>query len=200
MKKGELTSKMCGYAGCFALAGFGFLLFETCIIQLFGVLVGGPVYSLCVVLVCILGGYAGGSWISQNLKITPRVFVMLAIGMASMFVLLYFGLPKLIQILMPLGILSRIAICAAVTFSVSILTGMPVSLAMTAVKGAHGDVVAWLWGVSCASNAIGAMSFALIAQSIGISAAFLIVAGLYLLANLGFAFLCKMQPKEVALP
>ncbi len=196
IKKGELSSKLFGYAGCFALAGFGFLLYETCIIQLFGVFVGGPVYSLCVVLVSVLGGYATGSWISERLKINAKTFVVLAVLLAIMFISLYLGLPKLIQALMPLGILMRIAICAAVSFCASIVTGIPVSLAMTSVKGTHGDVVAWMWGVSCASNAIGAMSFALIAQAMGVSAALLLVAALYFCANLGFALLCLLSQKS----
>lgn len=193
LKKGELPNKLLGFGGCFGLAGFGFLLYETCVIQLFGIFVGGPIYSLCVVLVCILAGYATGSWISQHLKISAHTFIVLALGLAVLFVSLYFGLPKLIQALMPLEIVSRIGICAGITFTVSIATGIPVSLAMTAVKGEHGDVVAWMWGVSCASNAVGAMSFALIAQSIGVSSALVIVAVLYLLANLGFAWLCRQK-------
>jgi hypothetical protein len=193
MKKDQLSRSMRAYAGCFALAGFAFLLSEAAVIQMFSVFVGGPVYALAVVLVSVLAGYAGGSWLSQHLKIAPMTYVVLGLVLAALFSALYLCLPGLIHALMPLGDQNRILICALLTFLTYLITGIPVSLAMTAVKRSHGDVVAWMWGVSCASNAIGAMCFTLIAQATGISGAFIIVAVLYLLASVGFALLSYVQ-------
>jgi SAM-dependent methyltransferase len=191
IEKKDLSKQMRHYAWCFTLAGFAFLLSELTVIQLFSVFVGGPIYSLAVVLVAVLAGYATGSLISQRLKVSGATFVILAVVLAATFVGLHFVLPGLIHSLLPLPDAARIAVAAGVTYLIYIVTGIPVSLAMTAVKNEHQDVVAWMWGVSCAANAIGAMSFSLIAQVIGISQILLIVAVLYLCANIGFAAASK---------
>jgi hypothetical protein len=100
---------------------------------------------------------------------------------------LYFVVPAVITACMPLPMPARIGISASITLLASMLVGMPVPTAMAAVRARHASAVAWMWGISSGFNAIGAMAFVLITQSTGIKASFIIIAVLYLLANLLFA-------------
>jgi hypothetical protein len=191
----SISEPLLVYVGAFAMAGFAFLLFEVTIMQALSIFVGGPIYSMCAVLVSVLGGYSLGGWLSNRMSPTPRTFLMLGGSLAGLFLALYCQLPTLIHHFLPLSDPMRIALSIAVTLCVSIPIGMCSTLAMTAVKRDHDDAVAWLWGISCGSNALGAMSFAFIAQSTGVLGAFMIIAVLYLLANCCFAFLnrCSAQ-------
>jgi len=67
---------------------------------------------------------------------------------------------------------------------------------MSAVKQYNEQAVAWMWGINCAFNGIGAMSFALISGQLGVRASFLIVAAVYLVANLLFCLtVTRLKPK-----
>jgi len=168
----------------FALCGFAFLLYETTIIQLFTIFVGGPTYSLSVVLVSVLSGYAIGSYISQYLKLNSRTFIMLALGLAALMLALWFGVPIITKNLLGLQQPARIAICAAIALASSICTGLPVSLAMNCLRKRFGSAVAWMWAVNSAFNALGGCAFVTITLTTGISSCLLTVAVLYLVANL----------------
>ncbi len=187
--KGRLTPRTAYHALFFAICGFAFLLFEVCIIQMFSVSVGGPMYALAVVLVSVLGGYSMGAFVAGKLPIHPRTFFILAGLLLTLNLAAWLGLPRLIEALWPLPFAGRIACCAIVTLLLSIATGIPVSLGMEAVKRKYPSEVAWLWGVNSAFNALGSVSFVLISQQIGIAATLAIVAVLYLFANIVFACL-----------
>jgi len=60
----------------------------------------------------------------------------------------------------------------------------------------HGSTVAWMWGVNSAFNVLGAMSFVPLTLTIGISNSLLIVAFLYMLANVGFAYVKPLDEKK----
>jgi hypothetical protein len=69
----------------------------------------------------------------------------------------------------------------------SVVTGIPVSLGMEAVKRSNAGLVPWMWGVSSAFNALGSAVFVFVGQQIGINAILAVSAVLYLLACLVFA-------------
>ncbi|MBX9669891.1 MAG: hypothetical protein K2X93_19860 [Candidatus Obscuribacterales bacterium] len=194
--KGRLTLRTAYHAFFFAVCGFAFLLFEVCIIQMFSVSVGGPMYSLAVVLVSVLGGYSIGAFVAGKLPIKPQTFFILAALLLLLNIGAWLGLPPFIEALWPLPFAGRIACCAAVTLLLSIATGIPVSLGMEAVKRKYPSEVAWLWGVNSAFNALGSVSFVLISQQIGIAATLAIVAVLYLIANIVFAYLGPVKTEN----
>jgi len=175
----------------FALCGFAFLLYETTIIQLFTIFVGGPTYSLSVVLVSVLSGYAIGSFISQYLNLNSRTFIILGVGLAALMLALWAGVPVLTKNLLALEQPARIAICAIVALLSSVCTGLPVSLAMNCLRKRFGSAVAWMWAVNSAFNALGGVAFVSITLTTGISSCLLIVAAFYLMANLILALALK---------
>lgn len=171
----------------FGTCGFAFLLFELTMLQQFTIFVGGPLYSLSVVLVSVLAGYGIGSLLAERLQLSSKTFVGFAIALPVFLIALYFIVPAVVVGCMPLPMPARIAISALITLLSSMLVGMPVPTAMAAIRACHASAVAWMWGISSGFNAIGAMAFVLITQVTGIKASFIIIAVLYLLANLLFA-------------
>lgn len=188
----------------FGICGFAFLLFELTMLQQFTIFVGGPLYSLSVVLVSVLAGYGIGSLLAEKLGLNTKTFIGFAIALPVFLVALYFIVPAVVVACMPLPMPVRILISAAITLLSSMLVGMPVPTAMAAIRARHASAVAWMWGISSGFNAIGAMAFVLITQVTGIKASFIIIAVLYFLANLLFAATGPLarakQPKAVKEP
>jgi len=193
-KDGGMKLALAPYMLFFALCGFAFFFFETATIQLFSILVGGPLYALSVVLVCVLSGYATGSFISSRLQPTPRSFLLIGLGLLALFGSLYLGIHSVNKLLLPYNLGLRILGCGAVTFLSSIGAGIPVSLAMNRLRDEHGRMVSWMWSISSAFNALGAAAFVPIGQACGISFMLLLVALLYAVAAVMLALSLRSQP------
>ncbi len=173
----------------FATSGFAFLLFEVAIIQLCSIFVGGPTYSLAVVLVAVLGGYSLGSFISGHLPIKRSSFLIAGAGLCVMLLIAFAFLSQTLSGLMSLPFEARVILCATLTFAMSVVTGIPVSLGMEAVKRSNSNLVPWMWGVSSSFNALGSAIFVFLGQAIGINAILAVSAVLYLVACTIFALL-----------
>lgn len=185
--KNQLSSDFLIAGTYFAVCGFAFLLYETTIIQVFSVMVGGPMYSLTVVLVSVLFGYSIGSFLAQKLKPTRATFLSFAGIFFVMFASLYFAVPIVNTQLLPLALPVRLVICGGVALVPTVVIGMVVSSAMGVVRENYGDAVSWMWGISAIFNALGSMCFVALTQFVGISSCLLIVAVMYGLANLMIA-------------
>lgn len=179
----------------FATSGFAFLLFEVAIIQLCSIFVGGPTYSLAVVLVAVLGGYSLGSFISGLLPIKRSSFLIAGVGLCVMLLGAFACLSQTLSSLMSLPFEARVIVCAAITFAMSVVTGIPVSLGMEAVKRTDSKLVPWMWGVSSSFNALGSAVFVFLGQAIGINAILAVSAILYLIACTIFALLGPISSK-----
>lgn len=179
----------------FALSGFAFLLFEVAIIQLFSIFVGGPTYSLAVVLVSVLAGYSLGSYTSNFVPVKSSSFIAAGVALGVMLLLTYAFLPGALSAMMPLPFEARVVVCATMAFLMSVVTGIPVSLGMEVVKRSNADLVPWMWAVSSSFNALGSALFVFIGQAIGISAIFSVAAGLYFAACMIFALFGPIKSK-----
>ncbi|MBI1268704.1 MAG: hypothetical protein GC193_14880 [Cryomorphaceae bacterium] len=171
----------------FALCGSAFLLYELTLMQMLTIFVGGPMYSMCVVLVSVLIGYGVGSYFAEGLPLNRRTFLLFSLVVPLVLVVLFFAIPPLVKSCMALPMIYRVAISVCVTLGSAVVVGASVPTAMAMVREKHQEAVAWMWGVNSAFNGIGAMSFALITEKTGISFVLLLVALAYLFANLVFA-------------
>lgn len=194
-KEGKLTAPVCYCATYFAVCGFAFLLYETAVIQLFSIFSGGPMYSLTVVLVAILSGYSLGSLVASKLKLSSKSFMIFALVLPIMFIALYFGIPQVVASLLPLALAQRLIVCATITLISATAVGLTISSAMSVVKEFYGGMVSWMWGISSIFNALGAMCFVAITQITGISSCLIVVAIMYALANISFAFWGPLKEK-----
>jgi hypothetical protein len=154
---------------------------------LFTIFVGGPFYALSVVLVSVLAGYSAGSFLANKMCFTDRTFLRWGFLLGGWFAVLYLSMHLLTQALLPLPFALRLVVCALVSFGSSVPIGICVSSAMGVVRRAYGEVVSWMWGVSSIFNALGSICFIAITMTAGISSCLLIVAVIYLAANLIFA-------------
>lgn len=195
LSRQQLSLRTVSYAVFFALSGFAFLFFEVSTVQLFTVFVGGPTYSLAVVLVSVLAGYSIGCFLVSKLTIRRETFIKMGVLLFTVNLLAYFFLPGAVSAMMVLEVPARLTIASAFVLSVSCLAGLPVPLALESAKQSFSQEISWFWGVNCAFNALGAACFPLISIHIGISATLAVVAVLYLLANLLFAFVCLPRNK-----
>lgn len=196
IEKRRLTPALFGLSLFFAMCGIAFLLFELTLMQKLTVFVGGPIYSLSVVLVSVLIGYGLGSLLATRMSlINSKSFLLFSCTVPILLLLLYFVLPVLTAAAMPSPMPVRIAIAILVTIFSSVIVGMPVPVAMEYVKQRYEQAVAWFWGVNSAFNAIGAMSYAILSASLGINAVFLAVALIYLVACLLAARLLIEKPE-----
>lgn len=198
IKLKELSANIGGYALFFAICGFAFLFFEVSVVQLFTVFVGGPAYALAVVLVSVLVGYSIGCFIVGKLSIKSSTFLAIGAALFVSNICAFFWLQPAINAMLVLDLPARLAACMAITIFISCLAGLPVPLAMESAKRDHPRELTWFWGINCAFNALGAACFPLISFQIGIKASLAIVAVLYLVANLLFAFFCVKPTAQPA--
>src|ERR1019366_6427248 len=98
-------------------------LYETASIQMFSIFVGGPTYSLAIVLVCVLSGYALGSWVSRFVVISSRTFLTMGVVLSALFISLYFAIPPITKTFLPLAVHHRVLICGVITFLTSVCAG-----------------------------------------------------------------------------
>jgi hypothetical protein len=196
MPRRDMRAEIIPYILFFACCGFAFFLFETMIIQMLSIVVGGPIYALSVVLVCVLAGYAVGSFFAQYLKPTPTTIGLLGVILCLVFVGLAVTIHPIIHAILPLSLPWRIFVCAVVTTLVAFVTGVPVSLTMQHLREKWGSIVAWMWGISSASNGLGAISFVPIARIIGISHIGYIIAALYLLGAIALWVGLKLGARQ----
>ncbi len=185
----RLTAQHFWFAGFFAISGFAFLVYEVALIQLLSVFVGGPIYTLAVVLVCVLIGYALGSILAGQLRARAAPFVITGLVLFGGFMLLRNYLPGLLISLMSLDMTGRIFVAGLISFITAISVAVPVTLAMSIVRDRYGSAVGWMWGVNSAFNVLGGISFVTLSLLMGIANVFLLVALMYLVACAGFASL-----------
>jgi spermidine synthase len=173
----------------FAISGFAFLLYETAIIQMFSIFVGGPIHALGTILVAVLAGYSFGSWCASIMKVPERrTFLFYAGGLFLLFLVLYAVVPLTTHSLLFCPLLYRNIICGLLVSAVSACIGLVVSSAMNIVRNEYKYVVSWMWGVSSVFNGLGSLFFVPVTQSTGIASCLLFVAGAFLCANLIFVF------------
>lgn len=171
------------YGPFFSLSGFAFLLFETSTIQLLGIFVGGPLYSLAVTLVAVLGGYGLGSFLCRDWRKDSRYFIIVGLAIVALLVLSFAFMAPLIAQLMPLDNWQRLLAAVAITLVLSIPVGMLVPAGADLVREDDHSALAWMWGINSGFNVLGGVSYVAISQTIGIRATFLVVGVLYLLAS-----------------
>ncbi|MBI5535518.1 MAG: hypothetical protein HY898_22500 [Deltaproteobacteria bacterium] len=176
----------------FALCGFGFMLVENSAFLNLTLFVGGPLYSLAIVLPTVLIGYAIGSlltdrYLTQSRRSFAWVVGLYVGGFVLYWAIVRFGLPMLIGT----SWLTRVLVSVALTVPLGALLGVSVPWYMHSLKDKDTRSLAWMWAVSSAFNVLGSMLFVPICFALGRSVTLLLAAGLYFLALSWAAFARK---------
>lgn len=174
----------------FALTGFAFMLVENVAFLNLTLFVGGPMYSLAIVLPAVLIGYAVGSLLTARYLVGARRNLALLLGIYVVVAALYalcarYGLPLLIGRSWAL----RVLVSALVTLPLGAALGVPVPWYMHSLKETDSRSLAWMWAVSSAFNVIGSMTFVPVCYALGRTHTMTLAAVMYLLAIVwaGFA-------------
>ncbi len=184
----------------FALSGFGFMVAENVAFLNLTLIVGGPLYSLSIVLPAVLIGYAVGSLLTERYIVRLKNSLLWVLGIyvvgAALYVLVvHNGLPLLIGTSWAF----RVVVSALVTLPLGALLGIPVPWYMQSLKESDSRSLAWMWSVSSAFNVIGSMSFVPICYALGRTQTMILAAVLYL-AAIGWAAVARRGAVVPALP
>ena len=167
----------------FALSGFAFMLVENVAFLNLTLFVGGPLYSLSVVLPSVLIGYALGSLATERYLVGARRSFLIIIGIYLGGSVLYalavrYGLPHLIGTSWTF----RVVVSGLLTIPLGAMLGVPVPWMMSSLKHKDNRSLAWMWAVSSAFNVLGSMLFVPICYALGRTNITILAAVIYLAA------------------
>jgi spermidine synthase len=168
----------------FAATGFAFSLAENAIFLRLTLFVGGPLYSISLVLPAILGGYGLGGLLSAKISSTARGALILAglfaLAFASFTMVSAVGVPAFVGLALP----TRVGLALLTVVPFGVVLGLAVPWQMTALKFSSEKVrsVAWMWATSSVGNVLGALLFAPICFALGVSGVLVFTGGLYVVA------------------
>ena len=166
----------------FGAIGLGFMLVEISQVQRLAIFLGHPVYSLSVVLFSLLLSSGIGSLATARVWDRPqssaRILLLLVV------VLVAFGgiTPLVIRYFDAASIATRIAVSVGILMPIGFLMGMAFPIGMRRALSEAPSIAPWLWGVNGAASVCASVLVVVIALGAGISAAFWVGAGCYLIA------------------
>ena len=181
---GRLSSL--AYFGCL---GFGFILIELILIQIFLGFLGYPVLTYTTVIFGMLLSAGVGSMGAQWLGIEPgkRWFIPFFGILASGIVLLVLRAP-LFEFLLGQSTAERVLATLVLIFPLGFFLGMPFPLGILHLEKAPAGAIAWAWGINGLFTVFGGGMAGLISMFLGFRIVFLIALGVYLVALLAFAW------------
>ncbi len=169
----------------FAATGFAFLLAENALFLMLTLFVGGPFWSISVVLPSMLTGYGVGSWLAARF-VPPRPWGawLLMAAFASGFALMSLASSRMLPALMGQSTAVRMVVAVGVVAPFGALLGTAVPWFMDIVSAREGGKrgLAWMWSVSSAANVVGSLMFVPLCAQLGLRWTFGLSAALYLLA------------------
>jgi predicted membrane-bound spermidine synthase len=175
----------------FCSIGLGFMLVEIGMIQRLNVFLGHPIYSMTVVLFCLLLATGCGSWLSGLLVRDPLrgpqgpaclaalVGVVLLLGVAA---------PELLFRLDALPTPGRIAVACGLLLPMGLVMGAGFPLGMRAASRRAAGLTPWLFGMNGATSICGSVLGVVISLCLGITAALLVGVACYVGALLSLVW------------
>lgn len=173
----------------FAASGLAFIIAENALFLQLTLFVGGPVYSLAIVLPSLLAGYAVGSLLAPKFGNGRAGALRIALALSGGFVAIGWVLARGLPAWIGLPNAARLALAAGLVVPFGALLGLVVPWTMERMKsGGWGGSLPWMWAVSAAANTLGSLLFVPLCREAGVRMMFAAAAALYL-ASLGWAAL-----------
>ncbi|SLN27046.1 hypothetical protein [Oceanibacterium hippocampi] len=167
----------------FACLGFGFIVLELTLVQIFMELIGPPLHTFSTVLFSMLLFSGIGSLAGTGLRvqIDGRWWLPFA-GIAVCGLLLVLFYEPFIQAGLVLPLTGRILLTVAAVAPLSFFLGMPFPLGVSALAGFPRRLVAWAWAINGLFTVIGGIASVLLALYLGFEVTMTIAFSAYLLA------------------
>jgi hypothetical protein len=175
----------------FSSIGLGFMLVEIAMIQRLSVFLGHPIYSMTVVLFCLLLATGCGSWLSGLLVRDPLKGPQAPACLAALLgvvLLLGAAAPAALFHLDVLPTPGRIAVACGLLLPMGLVMGAGFPLGMRAASRRTAGLTPWLFGINGATSICGSVVAVVISVCLGITAALLAGAACYLAALLSLVW------------
>jgi hypothetical protein len=164
------------YLAYFSLIGFAFLLVEIPLIQRFILFLGHPAYALSAVLFSLLLFSSLGSYISERVKLSHGLGILILALMVSPALL-----SSLFDLALGLPFTFRLGLTTAILAPLGFLMGIPFpgGIRWMVAKVEEAPLVAWVWAANGAASVVASILAALLALTFGFSWVFRIGALCY---------------------
>jgi hypothetical protein len=173
----------------FVALGLGYILVEIAFIQRFVLFLGHPTYALTVVVFLLLLSSGAGSLASRRwVDKTGRSLLPMAL-IACVILLYVFILPWILNALVGLPFVAKLAVSAALLAPLGFAMGMPFpsglrALATSRTGEARNNAVEWAWAMNAGSSVLGSVLAMVIAIQFGLNFTLACGAATYLAALL----------------
>jgi hypothetical protein len=168
----------------FVFIGLGFILIEIALMQKFILYLGHPVYSLAVVLTCILISAGLGSLYTDrfNYRTGRRVGIPLFAAIVGLTCLMIWLLPLIIQATFALPLVVRILLSALMLGPLGFCLGQAFPLELKYVDWKYHEIIPWVWSLNGAASVLGSVGAVALAMFYGFNTVLAIAIACYLLA------------------
>jgi spermidine synthase len=168
----------------FIALGLGFMYVEISILQKFILLLGHPIFTLSVILFSLLVSGGIGSFISHRFseEAIPRRISLVCLLVFLISIAYALALPRLIPVLLPFSIETRIAITFILLFPLGVLMGMPFPLGIRIVGSSLRTGIPFYWGLNGIMSVFGSITAVIIGVAFGFTFTTLAGSASYLVA------------------
>lgn len=168
----------------FVFIGLGFILIEIVLMQKFILYLGHPVYSLAVVLTCLLVSAGLGSLYTNRFDYrTGRRFGVYLFGAIVVLTsLMIWLLPLIFQATFALPLIARILLSALLLAPLGFCLGQAFPLELKYVDWKYHEIIPWVWSLNGAASVLGSVGAVAIAMFYGFNAVLALAILCYLLA------------------
>ncbi len=163
--------------------GVAFLFIEIASIQKFILFLHHPIYAISISLAGFLLFAGLGSFVSERLaqkRSYYRITVLAVCVIATLSIAYLFLMEPLFEQLGHLGMGYKFAISSLLIAPLAFFMGMPLPMAVCALKKHASNLIPWAWGINGYASVISAGAATLIAIDLGFTAVILIATLLYL--------------------
>lgn len=140
----------------FLFIGLGFMLIEIGLLQVFGIFLGHPTYSLSVTLFSLILFTGAGSLLSERFPLRQQASTTLWAAVTAGYgavlpFLIDWSMHNFIETSLPL----RAAICCLMLLPMGLLLGYGFPTGMSLSSKVNSQLTPWLWGVNGAAGVLG---------------------------------------------
>lgn len=180
-KRGTLADSA-PYLAYFCGIGLGFMLVEIALMQRLSAFLGHPIYSMTVVLWCLLLAGGCGSWLSglivRDVARGRAALVCLAAA-AGTIAAVAITAPPLLTRFQGAATAARIGVAGALLVPLGLVMGTAFPIGMRAATARSPALTPWLVGLNGAASSCGAVLAVVISLGLGISRTLAVGVGCY---------------------
>jgi hypothetical protein len=175
--RGESTGRYAASVAYFSSLGLGFIALELALLQNLTLLLGHPIFTLSILLFTLLAMGGLGAWASGTFSISPICSTIALLGLVYAV-----GLPRIVPLLLGLGLPARMAIAVLLVAPLGFAMGMPFPRGLARTGRGPFPAPPFYWGLNGIFSVVGSLLTMLLAVTLGFRVAMAEGCAWYLLA------------------